>query len=92
MSKYKVGYLSQPMIVTEIKRPDPQAVLILKSGETVSLTDAEYNRLIKSEPPLVPPGLLTKVGSEPVEKEPDAVPQAVAEATKETAKKTPATK
>lgn len=60
---YKVGFLPRPMIVTEIKRPDsPAGVLVLASLATVELTNEEVRVLLKAEAgPLIPRDLLEPV-------------------------------
>lgn len=59
-NKYKVGYLAKKLIVTEIKRPDPQAVLVLRSGEVVELSNEEIRVLLHQDNgPLIPRDLLS---------------------------------
>lgn len=50
------------IIVTEIRRPEPEAVLHLRTGETVELTNEEIRILLHLEDgPLIPRDLLTLV-------------------------------
>lgn len=60
--KYKVGFLVRPMIVTEVRRPDPEACLVLKSNTVVELTDEEVRVLLHQEiGALIPRDLLTVI-------------------------------
>lgn len=64
--KYKVGYLARPQIITEIKRPDPAAVLVLQSNSVVELTNEEIRILFHQESgPLMSQGLLALVVDAP---------------------------
>ena len=44
--KIKINDGKGKRIVTEIKRPDPKAVLIIEEGQEIELTNAELNTLI----------------------------------------------
>lgn len=67
--KYVVGFARRPFIVTEIKRPDPDAVLVLTPGETVELTGEEIRVLLHGEQgALIPLDLLTPVGEQDADK------------------------
>lgn len=58
---YRVGYTGRTSrIITEIRRPEPEAVLILHTGDVVELTDAEVAILLRGEAgALIPADLLT---------------------------------
>ena len=64
--KFKVAPLRQPRIVTEIKRPDSkEAVLILRSGETVELTKEEVRILFHQDGgPVIPRDVLIPIAAE----------------------------
>lgn len=63
---YKVGHIPENArrrrIVTEIRRPEPAACLVLVEGEEVELTNEEYRILLNQDSgPLIPRDLLTEV-------------------------------
>lgn len=61
------------MVITEIKRPEPQAVLVLEEGKEVTLTRDEYLLLFHRDAgPIFPSEWLKHVG--PAGKEAPAAP------------------
>lgn len=64
--RFKVGKVEnnakKTLVITEVRRPDPQACLLLKEGETVELTNDEVRILLhQDQGPLIPRDLLTEV-------------------------------
>lgn len=61
-AKFKVlrtHYVGKPQVVTEVRRPDPQAVLVMKAGDTITLSKDEYLRLFhRDSGPVFPPSYL----------------------------------
>lgn len=64
---YKVGKVvnnaKKRLVITEIRRPEPAACLLLEEGATVSLSNDEIRILINLDAgPLIPRDLLTDLG------------------------------
>lgn len=70
MGKYLVGEKPKKLVVTEIRRPEPEAVLILRAKQEVELSDQEFADIVEKN--LVPKGYLTALS---VEKEKDKDPK-----------------
>lgn len=58
----------RPLIVTEIRRPDPEAVLVVQPDGFFELTEAQYKMLfMRDQGPMYQPGIFVDCG--PVEPE-----------------------